>query len=85
MKKTLLSALCTLMVAASVSAQSVVYQTRNISPEALVKIYKALGVEVKPSLQWRLGDSEAEKATLAVASPVRASSGLPQSASGVGL
>lgn len=58
MKKTLLSALCTLMVAASVSAQSVVYQTRNISPEALVKIYKALGVEAKGRVAVKISTGE---------------------------
>ena len=38
-----------LMVSAAVMAQqsSKVYLTREISPESLVKIYKALGVEAK--------------------------------------
>ena len=58
MKKTLLSALCTLMIAASLSAQSVVYETRNISPEALVKIYKALGVQAKGRVAVKISTGE---------------------------
>lgn len=42
MKKTILVA-CALLTTLLVSAQSKVYLTREISPEALVKIYKALG------------------------------------------
>lgn len=40
-----LSALLLVAAAITASAQSKVYMTREISPEALVKIYKALGVD----------------------------------------
>lgn len=43
LRKPLITAALALMGAASLFAQSKVYMTREISPEALVKIYKALG------------------------------------------
>ena len=36
-----------LLVSITATAQSKVYVTRNISPESLVRIYKALGVPAK--------------------------------------
>ena len=60
MKKTTITLLCALVFAACTNTQTdnnqnnknmentaKVYLTREISPEALVKIYKALGVEAK--------------------------------------
>ncbi len=44
MKKTLLF-LAVALIVVMAQAQSKVYFTRDISPEGLVKIYKALGVE----------------------------------------
>ena len=42
MKKIFLFA-CAVFIMLSASAQSKVYMTRDITPEALVKLYKALG------------------------------------------
>ena len=47
MKKTLTIVALMLVASAAAFAQSKVYLTRKISPESLVKIYKALGVEAK--------------------------------------
>lgn len=43
MNKSILTGLALLLGVAGVSAQSTVYRTREITPESLVKIYKALG------------------------------------------
>ena len=45
MRKILLMAAMMLMASAVTFAQSKVYFTKEITPESLVKIYKALGVE----------------------------------------
>ena len=47
MKKTLTIVALMLVASAAAFAQSKVYLTREISPESLVRIYKALGVPAK--------------------------------------
>ena len=49
-----------LMVSVAVMAQqaSKVYLTREISPESLVKIYKALGVEAKGRVAVKMSTGE---------------------------
>ena len=49
-----------LMVSAAVMAQqsSKVYLTREISPESLVKIYKALGIEAKGRVAVKMSTGE---------------------------
>lgn len=47
MKRTILITIAAILTTISASAQSKVYMTREISPEALVKIYKALGRPAK--------------------------------------
>lgn len=59
MKKTILSlALLLSMVATGAVAQSKVYLTREISPQALVKIYKALGVPAKGRVAVKVSTGE---------------------------
>ena len=48
----------TSMIALTGSAQSKVYLTRDISPESLVKIYKALGVEAKGRVAVKISTGE---------------------------
>ena len=57
MKKNLLTA-CALMVSMMVSAQSKVYFTKEITPESLVKIYKALGVEATGRVAVKISTGE---------------------------
>ena len=45
----------------SASAQSVVYVTRDISPESLVKIYKALGRKAEGRVAVKISTGESEK------------------------
>ena len=45
----------------SVNAQSVVYVTRDISPESLVKIYKALGRKAEGRVAVKISTGESEK------------------------
>ena len=47
-----------LMVGTSALAQSTVYLTREISPEALIKIYKALGVPAKGRVAVKISTGE---------------------------
>ena len=56
----LILAAAMLMVSAAVMAQqsSKVYLTREISPESLVKIYKALGVEAKGRVAVKMSTGE---------------------------
>lgn len=61
MKKTFLSALFVLASMMSVDAQSVVYVTRDISPESLVKIYKALGRKAEGRVAVKISTGESEK------------------------
>ena len=56
-KKKLLMA-CALMVSMMASAQSKVYVTRDISPESLVSIYKALGVPAKGRVAVKMSTGE---------------------------
>ena len=49
----------TMMVSAAAMAQSKVYFTREISPEALVRIYKALGVEATGRVAVKISTGEA--------------------------
>lgn len=43
------------------SAKSVVYETRELTPEALVRIYDALGVEVSGNVAVKISTGESEK------------------------
>ncbi len=61
MKKSFLSALFVLAAMMSVDAQSVVYVTRDISPESLVKIYKALGRKAEGRVAVKISTGESEK------------------------
>lgn len=61
MKKSFLSALFVLASMMSVDAQSVVYVTRDISPESLVKIYKALGRKAEGRVAVKISTGESEK------------------------
>ena len=47
MRRIMIMAASMLVVSTAAFAQSTVYLTRDISPESLVKIYKALGVPAK--------------------------------------
>lgn len=58
MRKLLLS-LCLLVVALSACSQPRVYYTKKITPEALVKIYKALGKEAKGRVAVKISTGEA--------------------------
>ena len=59
-------ALCiaaSLLLSVTMGAQekSTVYFTKNITPEAVVKIYKALGVEAKGRVALKISTGESEK------------------------
>lgn len=58
MKKLMIFAL-SIMFSAAVAAQSKVYFTKEITPEALVKIYKALGKEAKGRVAVKISTGEA--------------------------
>ena len=47
-----------MLVASTVFAQSTVYLTREITPESLVKIYKALGVQAKGRVAVKMSTGE---------------------------
>ena len=49
---------CTVLVAMMASAQSKVYFTKEITPESLVKIYHALGVEAKGRVAVKISTGE---------------------------
>ena len=57
MKKTFLT-IVALLIAVVAMAQSKVYVTRDISPESLVKIYEALGVEAKGRVAVKISTGE---------------------------
>ena len=57
MKNTFLTFVA-LLVAVTAMAQSKVYVTRDISPESLVKIYEALGVEAKGRVAVKISTGE---------------------------
>ena len=56
--KKFLFLLATVLVSASAMAQSTVYFTKEISPESLVKIYKALGVEAEGRVAIKISTGE---------------------------
>lgn len=58
MKKTSLLAIL-LMASAAMMAQSKVYFTKEITPQSLVRIYKALGVEAKGRVAVKISTGEA--------------------------
>ena len=58
MKKTLTIVALMLVASATAFAQSKVYLTREISPESLVKIYKALGVPAKGRVAVKMSTGE---------------------------
>lgn len=58
MKTICMTVLCALMSIGSAWAQPKVYLTRDISPEALVKIYEALGVEAKGRVAVKISTGE---------------------------
>jgi uncharacterized Fe-S center protein len=58
MRKGLMIAAMMLVASAAALAQSTVYLTRDISPESLVKIYKALGVPAKGRVAVKMSTGE---------------------------
>jgi uncharacterized Fe-S center protein len=58
MKKTLTIIALMLMASATAFAQSTVFLTREISPESLVRIYKALGVSAKGRVAVKMSTGE---------------------------
>ena len=58
MKKALTIFALMLVASATAFAQSKVYLTREISPESLVKIYKALGVPAKGRVAVKMSTGE---------------------------
>ena len=58
MRKKLLMAAMMLMASAATFAQSKVYFTKEITPESLVKIYKALGVEAQGRVAVKISTGE---------------------------
>ena len=58
MKKGLIMAAWMLVASAAALAQSKVYLTRDITPESLVKIYKALGVPAKGRVAVKMSTGE---------------------------
>ena len=58
-KKQLLTLMAVTMLTIVASAQSQVYYTTEITPEALVKIYKALGVEASGRVAVKISTGEA--------------------------
>ena len=58
MKKTWIITACMLAASAVALAQSKVYLTREITPESLVKIYKALGVPAKGRVAVKMSTGE---------------------------
>ena len=61
MKKVLLSVISLIVFALCAGAQSQVYFTKEITPEALVKIYDALGVEPTGKVAVKISTGESEK------------------------
>ena len=56
--KKLLSLIAVVLISIGAQAQSKVYFTKEISPESLVKIYKALGVEAKGRVAVKISTGE---------------------------
>lgn len=61
MKKTLFILTLGLLVVSTAAAQSKVYVTREITPESLVKIYKALGRKATGRVAVKISTGESEK------------------------
>ena len=61
MKKTLSFLVLGLLTASSALAQSNVYVTREITPESLVRIYKALGRKAIGRVAVKISTGESEK------------------------
>lgn len=57
-KRTLLTAVMSMAACIFISAESIVYVTREITPEALVKIYKALGVPAEGRVAVKISTGE---------------------------
>ena len=57
MKRLMIAGICAMLTMA-VMAQSKVYFTKEITPESLVKIYKALGVEAKGRVAVKISTGE---------------------------
>lgn len=60
MKKTAILTML-ILVSASVLAQPKVYYTKEITPESLLQIYKALGVKMKKSVAIKISTGESEE------------------------
>ena len=58
MKKSIVLVAMMLVASAAAFAQSKVYMTREISPESLVRIYKALGVPAKGRVAVKMSTGE---------------------------
>ena len=58
MKKSIVLVAMMLVASAAAFAQSKVYLTREISPESLVRIYKALGVPAKGRVAVKMSTGE---------------------------
>ena len=56
--RTMIIAVMMLVASATAIAQSTVYLTKDISPESLVKIYKALGVQAKGRVAVKMSTGE---------------------------
>jgi uncharacterized Fe-S center protein len=57
MKRLMIAGICAMLTMAAM-AQSKVYFTKEITPESLVKIYKALGVEAKGRVAVKISTGE---------------------------
>ena len=57
MKKSILT-IVAMLIAVTATAQSKVFVTRDISPESLVRIYEALGVEAKGRVAVKISTGE---------------------------
>ena len=57
-KMRMMAAALMLMITAVAFGQSKVYMTKEITPESLVKIYKALGVEAKGRVAVKISTGE---------------------------
>ena len=61
MRKQIVSLAILFMAAMSMMAQSKVYYTKEITPESLMKIYKALGVKAKGKVAIKISTGESEE------------------------
>lgn len=72
MKKSIVLVAMMLVASAAAFAQSKVYLTREISPESLVRIYKALGVPAKGRVAVKMSTVRAATRGPHVTSPCNA-------------